>query len=178
VICGLELGAPPSQLIAGAATLALVTQAARRRPLLFVIDDVPWLDVASGMVLTYLARRLKGVDARLLVAARSELENVFVRSGFEAHILRPLSDQSADALLRERFPALAINVRMRIRAEARGNPLALLDLPAALDNGRALPEVLPLTDRLRSLYAQRLRDLPEGTRECSCSSCWPARRTA
>jgi len=165
VICGLELGAPPSQLIAGAATLALVTQAARRRPLLFVIDDVPWLDVASGMVLTYLARRLKGVDARLLVAARSELENVFVRSGFEAHILRPLSDQSADALLRARFPALAVNVRMRIRAEARGNPLALLDLPAALDNGRALPEVLPLTDRLRSLYAQRLRDLPEGTRE-------------
>ena len=34
-----------------------------------------------------------------------------------------------------------------------------------MDNDRALPEVLPLTDRLRSLYAQRLRDLPEGTRE-------------
>ena len=28
-----------------------------------------------------------------------------------------------------------------------------------------MPEVLPLTDRLRSLYAQRLRDLPKGTRD-------------
>jgi DNA-binding CsgD family transcriptional regulator len=166
LICGLEPGAPPSQLIAGAATLALVTSAARRRPLLFVIDDVPWLDLASGMVLAYLARRLKGVDARLLVAARSELENVFVRSGFQAHILPPLADADADVLLRTSYPALPVNVRRRIRAEAGGNPLALLDLPAALDGvGPALPELLPLTDRLRSLYARRLRDLPVGTRE-------------
>ena len=147
VICGLEPGPPPSQLIAGAAALALATNAARRRPLLFVIDDVTWLDLASGMVLTYLARRLKGVDARLLVAARSELENVFVRSGFDARIIPPLSDESADALLMQHYPALAVNVRLRIREAARGNPLALLDLPAALDTGRVMPEVLPLTSR-------------------------------
>ena len=135
-------------------------------PLLLVVDDVPWLDLASAMALAYLARRLDGADTRLLVAARSELENVFVRSGFDAHVVGPLSDESADALLVDRFPALAPNVRRRIREEACGNPLALLDLPAALDPRPAsLPETLPLTNRLKALYTQRLRDLPAGTRE-------------
>ncbi|GAB2641124.1 AAA family ATPase [Prescottella soli] len=166
VICGLEAGSPPGQLIAGAATLALASHAARATPLLFVVDDVAWLDLASAMALTYLARRIREVDIRILVAARSEIENVFVRSGFDAHILAPLSDESADALLADRFPALPANVRGRIRADAAGNPLALLDLPAALEGDpRPLRDPLPLTDRLTSLYAQRLRNLPPGTRE-------------
>ena len=143
VICGLEPGPPPTQLIAGAATLALVTHAATTMPLLVIIDDVPWLDLASAMAFAYLARRLRDAAVRLIVAARSELENVFVRSGFDAHILKPLSEESADSLLVDHFPALSANVRMRIREEALGNPLALLDLPAALEG-----DPRPLTDHL------------------------------
>ncbi|GAA1960740.1 AAA family ATPase [Microbacterium deminutum] len=166
VISGLELGPPPTQLIAGAALLALTTEVARTMPLLIVIDDVPWLDLASGMALAYLARRLRGTTVLLLVAARSELENLFVRSGFDAHILSPIDDASADSLLVSRFPALSANVRRRIRDEALGNPLALLDLPAALEGEPGpLHETLPLTERLTELYARRLGDLPAGTRE-------------
>ncbi|HEY1966527.1 MAG TPA: AAA family ATPase [Pseudonocardia sp.] len=166
VICGLELGAPPSQLLAGAATLALVRQAARKAPILFIIDDVPWLDLASAMALAYLARRVRDSDIRLLLAARSELENAFVRSGFEAHILAPLSDESADALLVDRFPALSAPVRRRIRQDAGGNPLALLDLPAAFEpRSGPLTDPLPLTERLTALYAQRLGELPDRTRQ-------------
>ncbi|SDU73455.1 LuxR family transcriptional regulator [Jiangella alkaliphila] len=166
VICGLEPGPPPAQLLAGAAALALLTRVAADRPLMLVVDDAPWLDLASAMALAYVARRLRDAAVRLLVAARSELENVFVRSGFDAHVLPPLSERSADALLADRFPALPANVRRRIRAEALGNPLALLDLPAALDaDPRPLTDTLPLTERLTALYARRLRDLPGGTRE-------------
>jgi DNA-binding CsgD family transcriptional regulator/DNA polymerase III delta prime subunit len=165
-ICGLAPGEPPSQLLAGSAALALLERVAESTPLLIVVDDVPWLDLASAMVFAYVARRLGAADVRLVVAARSELENVFVRSGFEAHILQPLPDESADALLRHRFPALPTQARRRVRAVARGNPLALLDLPAALDAGSdALPETLPLTRRLVSLYERRLLDLPPGTRQ-------------
>lgn len=165
VVCGLQAGSPPTQLIAGAATHALAARAARSTPLLFVIDDVPWLDLPSAMAFSYLARRIGDADIRLIVAARSELENVFVRSGFDARILRPLTDDSADALLTDRFPALAPTVRGRIRRDAAGNPLALLDLPAALDTApRAAGEPLPLTERLMALYAGRLRDLPDEER--------------
>ena len=167
VIFGLETGPVPSQLIAGAATVALVRQAAERAPLLFLIDDVPWLDLPSAMALTYLARRLGQCRVRLIVAARTELENVFVRSGFRARVLAPLDDRSSDTLLISVFPALSPNVRRRLSDEARGNPLALLELPAALKDleGGSLPPVLPLTDRLQEVFADRLRSLPEGTRE-------------
>ena len=167
VICGLETGPAPSQLIAGAATVALVRKAAERAPLLFLIDDAPWLDLPSAMALTYLARRLGQSSVRLIVAARTELENVFVRSGFHAHLLRPLDDRSSDELLVSTFPALSPNVRLRLRQEAWGNPLALLELPTALGHpeGEPLPPVLPLTDRLQHVFADRLQSLPEGTRE-------------
>ena len=166
VICGLEPGPPPTQLIAGAASLTFITHVAKTMPLLVIVDDVPWLDLASGMVFAYVARRIRDTDVRILIAARSELENVFVRSGFDGHVLAPLDDASADSLLVDRFPALAPNVRRRILEEALGNPLALLDLPAALNaEPRSLTDTLPLTDRLTELYARRLRGLPAGTRD-------------
>lgn len=166
VICGLQQGPPPTQLTASAAMLALVQHVARETPLLFVIDDVPWLDVESAMTFAYVARRMGSTDARFVAAARSELDNVFVRSGFEAHILEPLSDESSDALLVDRFPRLGASVRRRIRDVARGNPLALVDLPAALEHVPGSPQdTLPLTSRLLALYAQRVSDLPPETRD-------------
>ena len=165
VICGLELGAPPSQLIAGAATLALVrtcrsapAAALRHRRRALVgrrqRDGVDLPGSSAQGCRRAAARRCPVGTGERLRAKR-------IRGTHPPATIGPERRRSAQGA----FPALAVNVRMRIRAEARGNPLALLDLPAALDNGRALPEVLPLTDRLRSLYAQRLRDLPEGTRE-------------
>ena len=59
-------------------------------------------------------------------------------------------------------------VRDRLLAEAAGNPLALLELPAALSDdqlaGREpLPAALPLTARLRSAFLQRIKRLPDST---------------
>jgi DNA-binding CsgD family transcriptional regulator len=61
-------------------------------------------------------------------------------------------------------------VRERLLAEAQGNPLALLELPVALSEpqltaGAALPEVLPLSRRLQSLFASRVHGLPSRTRQ-------------
>ena len=56
-------------------------------------------------------------------------------------------------------------MRQRVVAEAQGNPLALLELPAALSGAQraaagALPVVLPLSRRLQALFASRASDLP------------------
>jgi hypothetical protein len=55
-------------------------------------------------------------------------------------------------------------------AEARGNPLALIELPVALSEdqlaGRAtLPESMPLTPRLADLFRRRVDRLPAGAQE-------------
>ncbi|MRH92381.1 AAA family ATPase [Nocardia sp. SYP-A9097] len=168
VIMGLEPGAMPSQLIAGAATLALLKAAVvQGSSLLLLVDDVQWLDLSSTMALSYAARRWTGTDIRMLVAVRADADDGFTRSGFRVHDLAPLDDGDSDRLLRSTFPALSARVRRRLRDDAQGNPLALLELPAAFAEDKApadLPAVLPLTDRLQRLFADRLAGLPAGTR--------------
>ena len=56
-------------------------------------------------------------------------------------------------------------VRERIVAEARGNPLALLELPrgltpAQLAGGFALPDAQPLADRIEQSFLRRVQSLP------------------
>lgn len=167
VISGLETGPLPGQLIAGAATLALLTAASRSSPLLVAIDDAHWLDRPSAMAIAYAARRLPGKDVRLLVSARPDSAGVFERGGFPSFRLAPLRDEVADEFLTNRFPALSPSARARILDVARGNPLGLLDLPIALEESspRRLPDVLPLTERLKNLYARRLGELPMQTRD-------------
>lgn len=165
VICGFETGPVPGQLIAGSAILGLTTAASRVAPLLLIIDDAQWLDRPSAMALAYAGRRLPGKDVRLLVAARPNPGGVFERGDFPVRTVEPLADDVADALLAERFPILGRGARDRILEVAQGNPLGLLDLPIALEDARgAIPEVLPLTDRIKNLYADRIRDLPGATR--------------
>jgi hypothetical protein len=169
VILGLDTGVMPSQLIAGAATLALLMAAdtAEGIGLLLIVDDVQWLDLASSMALIYAMRRLEQADDRMAVAVPSDADDAFVRSGFRVLDLVPLDDASSEELLVATFPALSANVRRRLRTDAQGNPLALLELPTAFETTGStprFPEVLPLTHRPQAMFADRLDNLPEKTR--------------
>jgi len=75
----LDLGAgpPPAQLLVATAVLALLERGAKGQPLLMVIDDLPWLDRASALVLGMVARRLTGLPAGLLAASRTGEPNFF-----------------------------------------------------------------------------------------------------
>jgi DNA-binding CsgD family transcriptional regulator len=168
VALGLDDGPPSSQLLVANAALALLRQAAAAAPVLVVVDDLPWLDRASAVVLAFVARRLSASRVGLLAASRPGEEGFFGRSGLPAYDLRPLDDVAAAALLEDRFPALAPRVRERLLAEAEGNPLALLELPVALSDlqrssPHVMPAVLPLSRRLQAMFAARIRGLPSAT---------------
>jgi AAA ATPase-like protein len=168
----LSLGEGPladRPLIAGA-TRQLLIEAAAVSPILLVIDDLPWIDQVSAMILGFVARRLAGHRIGLLASARTGDEGFFDRTGLRTLDLRPLSEAAAADLLNDRYPALTPRVRQRLLAEAQGNPLALLELPVALNMGTnpassTLPDTLPLTRRLQTVFAGRVRDLPEPTRQ-------------
>jgi hypothetical protein len=143
---GLSDGSPADQLVVSNAALALVVQAAAARPVLVIVDDLPWVDRASAVVLGFVARRLAGSRVGFLAAYRSGEESFFERSGLPGYGLEPLDETAAAALIGDRFPALAPRVRQRLLADAQGNPLALLQLPVALSGPQragALPAVLP-----------------------------------
>jgi DNA-binding CsgD family transcriptional regulator len=165
VALGLGGGPSSNQLVVSHAALALLTEAARTRPLLVVVDDLPWVDRASAQVLTFIARRATGTRIGILATARSPEPN-----GLPTYEVQPLSDTAAAALLDHHFPAMAPRVRERLMAEAQGNPLALLELPTTLSRWQqatagALPAVLPLNQRLRDAFLTRISGLPADTRQ-------------
>lgn len=169
VALGLDDGPPPRRLVLGAAALAALRREPGERPLLLVVDDLSWIDRPSALVLTFVARRLAGSRTGFLAGLRSDGGASPEPADVPEHEVRPLGGAAAVALLRERFPELAPRVRERILAEARGNPLALLELPAGLTGAQRsaqapLPAVLPLSRRLKGLYADRIGALPTNLR--------------
>lgn len=167
VALGLAEGQTPHVLVLANATLELL----RATPsTLVIIDDLHLLDRASAEVLAAVARRLSGTMIGFIGASRPPLPQFFATAGLPEHQLAPLRDKAAAALARDACPALADPALKRVLAEARGNPLALVELPASLSAPQAsalaaLPPVLPVTQRLVAAFASGLRDLPGSTRE-------------
>jgi DNA-binding CsgD family transcriptional regulator len=169
VAVGLGDGVSPGRMAVSNAVLMLLRTVAVDRPLLLVIDDLQWMDRSSVGVLGFVARRLSGTRVSIITASRLGTEGVFPCGTMPEYQLPPLDDQSARLLVGARFPGLAERVRQRVLDEARGNALALLELPAALTGPQqtaqaSLPSVLPLTDRLRALYASRIAGLSAACR--------------
>ena len=155
VALGYGEGPPPDRLLVSTATLTMLRHTAAASPVLVIVDDLPWLDRASAGVLAFVARRLAGSRVGFLAASRPEPETFFERAGLAQHELGPLDEEAASCLVSSRFPELAPRVRQRVVTEAQGNPLALLELPAALSRAqRAAAEALPvvlLLPRARAL---------------------------
>jgi DNA-binding CsgD family transcriptional regulator len=166
VTFGVRAGAAPDRFLVALATLSLFSEAAQERPLLCVIDDAQWLDGASAQTLGFVARRLLAEPIVLLVAAR-EVTDAF--AGLPELLIEGLDDADARKLLASVIPGrLDDRVADQLVAEARGNPLALLELPrglspAELAGGFGLPGALSLQGRIEQSFLGRLKALPDST---------------
>ncbi len=167
---GLSSGAPPDRFLISLAVLSLLSEAAEERPLLCLVDDAQWLDRASAQTLAFVARRVKAEAVALVFAVREPLELNELASLPHAR-LEGLSDAHARELLASVIgPPLDERVRAQILAEARGNPLALLELPrelspAELAGGFGLPGALPLETRIEASFRRRVQQLPTATQQ-------------
>ena len=158
--------APPGgRLLTGLATLGLLAELASEKPLLCLVDDAQWLDRASVDALVLAARRLQAEGIVLLLAARDG-EGALPPAGLPELRLAALSEAAAAELLAAGPTTVPAALRGRILAEARGNPLALAELPAALaaeaPDGAA-PGGLPLTSRLQLAFHGQVSGLPAAT---------------
>ncbi|HVQ18629.1 MAG TPA: ATP-binding protein, partial [Actinomycetes bacterium] len=129
-IFGLATGSLPDRFLVGTAALALVESAATRRPVLWIIDDPQWLDQSSVHTIGFVARRLTSQHVAIDIATREHLDGDELTGLPELH-LPGLSDEAAEMLIPLVSGPPDPSVRDRILAEARGNPLALLELPRA-----------------------------------------------
>ena len=150
---------PPEPYLVALAALGVLCAEAADAPLLLVVDDVHWIDSASADVLAFLARRLHYDPIALVAAARTGHDTALLAAGLPVLELTGLDDRTADRLLRARTTDLDDRARAEILAAARGNPLALVELPLTAGHPAATPHVLPLTERLEGGFAARLDDL-------------------
>ncbi|WP_203720936.1 helix-turn-helix transcriptional regulator [Paractinoplanes brasiliensis] len=164
VALGFGPGPAPATLLVCNATLLLLTTAARARPLLLVVDDVQWIDRPSAVVLGFVARRVQGAPVGVIAASRTGTESFLDRRGLAEVTVEPLTDEASGQLVDTRFPALSGRRRQRLLDLAQGNPLALVELPGSLTDSAHPVDVVPLSDRLQTIFATRLADLPEATR--------------
>ncbi|MFD9007078.1 ATP-binding protein [Streptomyces sp. NPDC059582] len=165
VALGFQGGSPPERLVVSNAVLMLLQTVASGSPLLLAVDDLHWIDRASAAVLGFVARRVRGIRMSFLAASRAGSDSLHDRGTLPEYWLAPLDEQAAAHLVTTRFPHLVASARGRLLTLAHGNPLALLELPSALPAMRVpglddLPAVLPLSQRLESVFGSRVTELP------------------
>ena len=166
------LGLGPSsgadRFLVSAAVLDVLAAAGEEQPLLCLIDDAQWLDGATAFALVFAARRLQADSVAMLFGVREDEGPKFEARGLPELTVRGVDGVAATAILAEHALHAAPSVAERLLAEAQGNPLALIELPAALSEAQLagaerLPETIPLTPRLQQVFGEQIARLPEPT---------------
>ncbi|HZC51724.1 MAG TPA: AAA family ATPase, partial [Mycobacterium sp.] len=165
---GLTEGTPPDRFLVGLAVLGLLADVADERPLVCLVDDAQWLDHVSAQTLAFVARRLLAERVALVFAMRDPIAEHPLK-GLRRLQVAALRDHDARVLLDSVTPGpLDERIRDRILAEARGNPLALLELPrgltaAGMAGGFEPPDARPLTSQMELGFLRRIDSLPPQT---------------
>ncbi|HEY0815629.1 MAG TPA: AAA family ATPase [Pseudonocardia sp.] len=164
---GLVGGTVPERFLVGLAMLSLLSAVAEERPMLCLIEDAQWLDAASAQVVGLVARRVRAESVAMVVAIR-EPDDGHDFDGLPELRLEGLPEHDAGTLLAGVVTGrIDSRVADRIIGETRGNPLALLELPARMSAtelaGFELPDATELPAHIEDHYLRRVRELPAAT---------------
>ncbi|MFB7948217.1 AAA family ATPase [Kitasatospora phosalacinea] len=167
---GLQAGpATGDRFLAGLGVLTLLSELASGQPVLVVVDDAHRLDAESLRVLLFAARRLGAERVAVLLAGR-EGEGPDA-PGLPELPVGPLDGAAAELVLATAAGAAELPgpARALVLREARGNPLALLELPSAQRKSEhyASPygvACLPAHSRLLRTFTEAVAALPPATR--------------
>jgi DNA-binding CsgD family transcriptional regulator len=134
-------------------------------PVLIVVDDLPWIDLPSRQVLTYIAEHIEPERITLIASRRVDAEPNDLGDVVD---VGGLPDDVADKLLAD-VGVESADVRRRLVRAGGGNPLVLVEaanlLSDAERSGHAvLPDPLPIGDSGRRTAELVLDRLPRATR--------------
>jgi DNA-binding CsgD family transcriptional regulator len=163
-------GPPPELFLIALAALTLLVDAAASQPIVLIVDDVQWLDAPTGEVLAFVSRRLRH-DPVVMISGLRDGHEVALSSADASEInLQGLDSKSARELLAMVASDLSAADRRAVLDHARGNPLALVELPTVWRSPAAAAfgstaTTVPLTTRLEQAFAARITELPAITRD-------------
>ena len=159
---GLVDGPAAGIFLVALATLDLLAEAAASAPVLVVVEDTQWLDRCTADVLAFVARRLAFDPILLLASGRGAEDDPLSDAGLPELPLSALDRDASEALLDASAPGLSASRRRIVLGAAVGNPLALVELPKALDDDVDPTHAggqLPMTERLERAFALRASEM-------------------
>lgn len=167
---GLSKGA--STFAIGAATLGLLSAASRERPIVAIVDDAHWADVASQEALRFVGRRLEHERVALLAGLRQDESSLLAEERSFARLTIGALDTAAARSLLERSGAgeLAADVTERLIEACAGNPLGLVELPQLLSEAQRrgqepLNPALEAGPLVQRAFATRVAELGHEARD-------------
>ena len=167
---GLSFDGVQDRFLVSLGVLSLLAEVCDEGPVLCLVDDAQWLDRPSAEALVFAARRFQAEPIAMLFAARDGDPRRFDAPGLDELALEPLGQEDAHALLATRVEEAApADVVETLVTTARGNPLALLELPAALSTEQlaGVEPILgppPVRGAVEAAFGDRVAALPEGSR--------------
>ncbi|WP_062464730.1 AAA family ATPase [Demequina soli] len=165
VALGLAEGPRPDPFLIARAVWRLL--AATAEPVAVLVDDLHWWDEPTRDVLAMVARRIGHAPVVLVAATRPGYPAADLSA--EVRKVGPVDEHDARALLAASAPGLSAPDTAAVLASAGGNPLALVELPHALDvvraAGGASSPAVPLPARLEAAFTAHLHELPAWTRD-------------
>ncbi|KUN18075.1 hypothetical protein AQJ11_36085 [Streptomyces corchorusii] len=135
VVLGLEEGSTDPFFVRMAVTGALQA-AARKRPLMVLVDDVDSLDRESAGVISFFSRRIDGAPICLVCAGTDAGRRASGKIEGERLVLGPLSQVESLAFLEWLAPSSSPETRNRVVEESGGIPLLLRDASRVLTSVR------------------------------------------
>nr|WP_082983319.1 AAA family ATPase [Mycobacterium sp. 1423905.2] len=166
---GRRTGPAPDRFLVGLAVLSLIGAATGGQPLIFLVDDAQWIDHVSAQTLAFVARRLIAEPVAMIFAVRDGFDDEL--TGLPELRVQGLAAGDARALLDSVILGRMDNqVRERIIAETRGNPLALLELPKGLTveelaGGFGRPDARPLAGQIEQTFLRRIQALSQQSQQ-------------
>lgn len=169
VSLALRSGTICSPLAVCVATLGVLSAAAGDQPLLVLVDDFQWIDVASQQVLLFVARRLSTERVVMVLGFREQPDRWYPLADLPTVRLEGLTIRECRELAVSLQTTVVPTVLIQLVERTGGNPLALIEairsLPSEYLEGRGakLPERL-LGPTLVRVWWEVVDELPEPTR--------------
>ncbi|MPZ29151.1 MAG: AAA family ATPase [Micromonosporaceae bacterium] len=166
VVFGRRSGPAPEPFLVALATLSLLAQVARDRPVLCLVDDAHWADPASLDALTVSARRFATEPIALVLAARPDAARPVDPVGLFDLPLGGLDRAATRVLLAgQSRRRRSVAEQAALLAMTGGNPLAIRELAATGWRGAVVHEPMPLPAGQRRAFLDRVPELDPAARQ-------------
>jgi class 3 adenylate cyclase/tetratricopeptide (TPR) repeat protein len=166
---GFAPGAAPIEEIQ-LAVRRLLEFAARRRPVVVVVEDIQWAETTMLAVLEHIASYAQDVPLLLLCLARTELLKRRPAWPVEHTVrLGPLSEPASERLLEQLDPVMAVDAdeRGRLLAAAEGNPFFLEQLVAMRQETGSIAAIPPTIQAILAARADALGATERAVIDCA-----------